>query len=852
MQFLSSLVKKEKWDVTWSSGFKNTLIFCVFLAVCVLYFRDILKGGVLFTERDLSIFFIPPRKLWTDMVKMGKIPLWNPYFSCGQPFFASLQPGVLYPLNLLLLFFPFDYTFNIIIILHFFMAGCFSYLLLKTLGATDTGAFIGGSIFMLSGYLLSVHNLLIHLLSVVWLPLVLLSYHKHLNYRKTRYLIYTSIFLVMMFLGGAIEILYGTFILLFILICFPDPFGTGVTPPTLKKRCRGLFFIVLLFILLSAVQLLPFLEMAFHSIRAGGLSYKEAVTWSLDLKDMIQFFIPDLYGYTHSTQKYWQNQSWLKTIYLGIIPFVLFLFFLTDKKRKALTLILIMELSLLLSFGGNTPLYRYLFLSLPFFNSIRYPVKFLFIFIFFLSMGAGLGYDSLCQQIMDRKKTAQVIIRGILIGSVCTVCAWSLISLYQGPVQAFMEAKRIAPPDYNFSIINIHNVKRFLLFCSLFGPVMAFGWRYVKKKRAFSLAVVSLLIIDLFFANRGYYQKYNAEEYYKPSETIQVIKKEESLFRAKTKPAVFLSPLEPDLHSQKKIEPSPFPRVATAPKTRKESIKYSGTFSDPIKVDKEKITPGFNLLHNIYNINGAEVIRLGNYEKINSLIMKSPRPDSTNLLSLLNVKYLISKHEMDSEDLELLEMVGNKEDPEGSLRIYKNLRCLPRAFLVEDFQVLRSEDEYKEILRSKEFYPDRIVLLDKAPFREAPDSGKTDTDEEGKDSLYVMIEEERVIISDYQPNRIELYTFSKRPKILFLSETYYPGWEVYIDGSQGEILRADFAFRAVALSPGHHKVEFVYRPMSVILGLFMTLFTICVILLSGIKNTSSPPGPHGCNEGIQK
>jgi hypothetical protein len=570
------------------------------------------------------------------------------------------------------------------------------------------------------------------------------------------------------------------------------------------------------------------------------LSYKEAVTWSLDLKDLIQFFLPDLYGYTHSTQKYWQNQSWLKTIYLGIIPFVLFAFFLTDKKRKALPLILIMELSLLLAFGGNTPLYKYLFLSVPFLNSIRYPVKFLFIFIFFLSIGAGLGYDSLCRQIMERKKTAKVIIRGILIGSVCTVCAWSLINLYQGPVQAFMEARRIAPPNYNFSIINIHNAKRFLLFCSLLGPIMAFGWRYVKKKSIFSLAIVSLLMIDLFFANRGYYQKYNAEEYYKPSETIQFIKREDPLFRAKTEPSNFL--------------PSLF-RLTTAPKTRSESIKYSGTFSDPIKVDKEKITPGFNLLHNIYNINGAEVIRLENYEKVYLLIMSSPKPDSTNLLSLLNVKYLISKHNMDSKELKLLEIVGDKEDPESSLRIYKNLHCLPRAFFVEDFQILRSEDEYKEILQSKEFDPERIVLLDKAPLRGEQDSEGKDTYKSDRDSVNEIFEEEHVIISDYQPNSIELSAFSQRHKILFLSETYYPGWEVYIDGVRGDILRADFAFRAVALTPGHHKVEFVYRPLSVILGLFMTLLTICIILLSGIKNTLFPPGPNGYNgynEGIQK
>ena len=129
------------------------------------------------------------------------------------------------------------------------------------------------------------------------------------------------------------------------------------------------------------------------------------------------------------------------------------------------------------------------------------------------------------------------------------------------------------------------------------------------------------------------------------------------------------------------------------------------------------------------------------------------------------MKYLISKHNMDSKELELLEIVGDREDPEGSLRIYKNLHCLPRAFLVENFQVLHSEDEYKEILRSKAFDPEHLVLLDKVPFREESTSGKVETDEEFKDPLSGIFEKEYVIVSDYQPNRIELFSFSQRPKM---------------------------------------------------------------------------------------
>ncbi|MFQ5901873.1 MAG: hypothetical protein ACE5IH_09995, partial [Thermodesulfobacteriota bacterium] len=95
------------------------------------------------------------------------------------------------------------------------------------------------------------------------------------------------------------------------------------------------------FLGLSSIQTIPFLELANHSIRSGGISYQEATTWSFELKDIIQFFIPDPYGYGMSEEKYWSNQSWLKTVYLGTIPFILSLFFFLDKGRKRLFVILI-------------------------------------------------------------------------------------------------------------------------------------------------------------------------------------------------------------------------------------------------------------------------------------------------------------------------------------------------------------------------------------------------------------------------------------------------------------------------------------------------------------------------------
>jgi uncharacterized membrane protein YfhO len=56
-----------------------------------------------------------------------------------------------------------------------------------------------------------------------------------------------------------------------------------------------------------------------------------------------------------------------------------------------------------------------------------------------------------------------------------------------------------------------------------------------------------------------------------------------------------------------------------------------------------------------------------------------------------------------------------------------------------------------------------------------------------------------------------------------LTDVYYPGWTASVDGTAVPIHRANYAFRAVAVPPGRHVVEFHYRPASVRYGLLLSL-----------------------------
>ena len=182
----------------------------------LLFFYDLFKGRYLLTERDLGPYFIPPRFFWVESIKHFDFPLWNPYQFSGHPFFANPQHALLYPFNVLFFLLPFDVAFNGIIILHFFLGGLFTYLFLKDLKVNSTGALISGMIFMLSGYLLSVHSLLTILLSSVWMPLIMMFFRRAMIGWGFKNEILTAILITISFLGGGIEIVYGNFFVLLI------------------------------------------------------------------------------------------------------------------------------------------------------------------------------------------------------------------------------------------------------------------------------------------------------------------------------------------------------------------------------------------------------------------------------------------------------------------------------------------------------------------------------------------------------------------------------------------------------------------------------------------------------------
>lgn len=83
-------------------------------------------------------------------------------------------------------------------------------------------------------------------------------------------------------------------------------------------------------------------------------------------------------------------------------------------------------------------------------------------------------------------------------------------------------------------------------------------------------------------------------------------------------------------------------------------------------------------------------------------------------------------------------------------------------------------------------------------------------------------------IAEYRPNRVAL-DLDGTGGWLVLADVWFPGWTCRIDGQPVEVLRANHAFRAVAVPPGSRRAEFVFEPRSYRVGWWVSAFALAAL-----------------------
>ncbi len=400
------------------------------LALTLIFFWKIAFTNLILVGLDVFTYFYPYKAYAAEIVRQGRLPLWNPYLFMGAPFLANAQTALFYPPNWPLYWLAVPKMVSWSIVLHVFLAGLFAYLYARfSLGLGRWAAWLAAAVFAFSGFVGAQVEHVNQLNCSVWLPLLFLLFDLAREKRsiahpqdpkgfetlrvsrceipeslqaqrgKTRlYVLLAGLVVGLQFTAGHTQSSYITLFALGVYAVFPPLWNNGLVGfngrkwrELTGKLGRNLLLYLLIVIIglaLAAVQLLPTWELSQLSVRSGGLSYREAASFSLKPRLLLFSLLPT-FGGEEVFSEY--------VAYLGIAALALALCGALFQRRHPArpVLIFLTGLGLFLALGAYNPFYFVLYKLAPGFDLFRAPARWLYLYTFGGAMLAGLGADFL-------------------------------------------------------------------------------------------------------------------------------------------------------------------------------------------------------------------------------------------------------------------------------------------------------------------------------------------------------------------------------------------------------------------------------------------------------------------------
>ncbi len=786
---------------------KDIAALSLLVILAVLWFYNVVFRKNILIYADLANYFYPIRHFAAESVRSGTIPLWNPFLKSGTPFLATLQPCIFYPLSAIY-YLPvsFEGAFNWYIISHFMLAGIFMYALMRDWGYLRPASLLSSIVFIFGGYLNSVIAMNTTLSSVIWLPCVFLFFDRMLRKRSLKAAFIAGIFLSLQFLGGEPTIIYCTaWILLFYAAFFVhNSYRNGEKPRDLRKILALSLVAILSWIAVSAVQLLPFLELLSRSTRSATGAFNIATKHSLFPWEILSFFVPHALGDASTAGSHLNIQYWLISLYAGVTSVIFIsLALFAGRSRKVIFFTFLTVLSLILAMGKYTPLYKLLFDYLPGIALIRYPVKYIFITGFSLSVLTGIGLDSFLR--LGGKKSARFSRMLIMISGFAGLALIALFA-FSAPLYTFFVKYLLTETPGILNRLSIartvflstgSNLARAFIVFSISALSMIL---YLRKKMGagtFGFLILAIFLFDLAGVNAGIIRDMDRNKFKKAPQSLLALKGDDGysrIFRTKRMAGI-------------------------------NQYKWGPDFRKGLVNRKETFYCNSAMPYGISDAQGYGSIFRRDYARFTNIIYNREDLHKSGLLDLLNIRYIISTAPIKDKgyDLALSGELGDHPVPYAKklykyFCINKKKDSLGRVFLIKKYKVINDEEETLSALEDENFDPAAAVILEEAPLlKERSASAAAGT--------------ERTEIKSYKPNEVVIKASLREPKFLVLSDTYYPGWKVFVDGKPDKLYRAYYILKAVHLDKGEHTVRFVFDPLSYKIGKYITLLTLAALAL---------------------
>ncbi len=393
---------------------------------------------------DAFTYFDPYWDYRMAALRAGELPLWNPYLFLGVPFLANPQAAVLYPLHWPLSWLSSQAALIWSALLHVWLAAGFTYTLARrSFRLTRPAAWLAGAVFALGGFTLARVENINQLNALAWLPALLWLYDEVVgaaSWRgRVRWGVALAAVIALQLLAGHTQTtfinmvglgLYALAQLARLWAVARHP-STGAVPSTTVSRPPAqdasrealdvtrspvhLFasslaplLAVMPALALSAAQLLPTLELNALGLRTGGLPYRQAASFSLQPRLLVQSLLPPYGG---GLAEAFASEGYGEFVgYVSVVGLVLAAVALRRARKlegrseaahgswRGATLVspaLLAAVALFLALGAYNPVYYVLWRVVPGFDLFRAPARWLELYALGVALLAGCGLDAL-------------------------------------------------------------------------------------------------------------------------------------------------------------------------------------------------------------------------------------------------------------------------------------------------------------------------------------------------------------------------------------------------------------------------------------------------------------------------
>ncbi|MEO6458039.1 MAG: YfhO family protein [Chloroflexia bacterium] len=477
---------------------------------------------------DSAVQFEPWLAYSAKRLREGSLPLWNPNNMLGAPFLGNMQSGIFYPLNWPYFAWPDPWMLLVRGWLKLFIVALGMYVLVREVLKIGPLAAGVAAITFTFGAFMTVWLLHPHTATVIWLPWLWWGTARLVERPGARRAALLAVFVGLHMLAGHPETAYhmGQATTLFML------FHAWQTGPLNVKRLIRIFGwwagAYLLGALVSAVQLLPFLEYSQMSMAMLRRTERQMTPFFVPFHYAWTAFSPDLFGNPALKMQWGAPINYNEANnYSGIFPLLLapFALLLRDRAQKRLALFLAASILLALGVIHNWPGISDVALALPGMRLVLNN-RLVMLVEFALALLAALGVHGLLSALPEQRR----------------LFVWA----FGGGVAALLLLGVLAPLFFAHSFFGVPTeselanrvwgeaIWRAGLLVLLCGGVLALIgilWKSSRRMSTVLWLIPLVLLADLWQAHITYLPTTRPEHYFPQTSTTDFLRGKEGPYR---------------------------------------------------------------------------------------------------------------------------------------------------------------------------------------------------------------------------------------------------------------------------------------------------------------------------------